>query len=241
MCGLRRLPIAGPAVEVVENVARRREMAALHARIESVEIEMSNWSIAMRDLVRQTISDAMQELSKPNADGDTLTSVIRELREMNEHGYHAALFEGLFKTSAHYTALMRQPENYGLILDDRSSLPRGTVPILLELDKTRLVALPPASIALLLSSAVGIRSRLIVSEDIWAIPADRKSIWELQPEETYLNPPIKYSCPECNRPCNPPIIDGMDRSIWDCPHCGRLQYNNTTFNHPIFQNWPKPK
>ena len=172
LCGLRKMPFVGPAVEITQGVAKRRAAIEIDSRVSAMEAELSRFQIRVRDLVEETITEAMETFSRPQIDGATLTRLINEFRDLNDHDYHPALFDGLFKHSTHYAELKERPEHYGTLLDDRAEFPPGMFPIFLDVDKTRLLAVPPASLSLILSTSTNNQSRIVAPGDVWALPSD---------------------------------------------------------------------
>ena len=169
MCGLRKVPFVGPAIEITQNVAKRRAAIEIIGRVDALESDLSKFQIRVRDIVKETITESMEVLSKPKIDGQTLTRLIREFGNLNEHDYHVALFDGLFRHSTHYIELKQSPGHYGILLDDQNEFPSGMFPIFLDVDKTRLLAISPASLSTILSTSTNNQSHIVAPNDVWAL------------------------------------------------------------------------
>ena len=174
LCAARKIPYAGTAIEITSAVAARREALERDTRLSAVEENMSRLEQRIHDAVQELIVDAMQQLSQPNISGVSLHQLVNEFREINEQGYHTLLFEGLFQNCSHYQELKQQPGLYGQLLDDQQSLPEGMFPIFLDADKTRLLAVPPAALSLVLSTARQDRAQIVTATDVWALPQSLK-------------------------------------------------------------------
>lgn len=172
MAGLRKLPLIGTAVEITQNVAIRREAIETTGRVDKVETELSNFQGRIREIVKETIAESMEVFSQPQIDGKTLNRLINEFRDLNAHEYHTVLFDGLFKSSTHYDELNARPEHYGTLLDDQANFPEGMFPLFIDMDKTRLLAIPPASLSLILSTKKRIESEIVAPGDVWALPRE---------------------------------------------------------------------
>ena len=82
MCGLKSIPVAGKAFEVIDAVRSRHAMLAHGERLEEIELRMSRMDRRLRDLVEEEIRMTLQRLGEPALDGPTLTAEIRNLRSI---------------------------------------------------------------------------------------------------------------------------------------------------------------
>jgi hypothetical protein len=116
MCGLKKLPLVGPAAEIVEAVKLRRELLSHEDRLAKLEGGSTRLDLRMREVVRDEIQSTLNGMCSPNLDGPTLTGHIRNLAEIQRHGWSPGLFEGLLRRSTHWGELKRVPSHYGTIL-----------------------------------------------------------------------------------------------------------------------------
>ena len=142
------------------------------------EARLSRFEKGQRDLVAKEMKTILGNLAKPGLDGHALTEEIRNLRQIQERGWNASLFEGLMRNSTHLAGLKQHPENYGRILDDRDPVdPSRGIHILLDAEKMRILELTPFAFAQLLANQPhGVpEARMQLTDGIWAYPeGDRK-------------------------------------------------------------------
>ena len=119
MCGLKSMPVAGKAFEVIDAVRTRHAMLAQGERLEEIELRMSRMDRRLRDLVEEEIRMTLQRLGEPALDGPTLTAEIRNLRSIQQQGWGPTLFEGLLRNSSHRTRAQDRPQQYGRVLEAR--------------------------------------------------------------------------------------------------------------------------
>ena len=173
MCGLKHVPFAGPAIEVLDSIKLKHELMGQSDRMAEFEEKLSRFEHAQRDLVAQEIRTILDNFGRPDLSGPALTEEIRNLRQIQEQDWSPSLFEGLFLNSSHLQELKRNPHHYGRILGDHDPVdPEKGIHILLDAGKTRILELPPFAFSQLLAhQAQGVPdARIQVAEGIWAFP-----------------------------------------------------------------------
>jgi hypothetical protein len=175
--GIKQIPIVGEmAVHVVEGLQRRHEAMDNTAHLAEINTKLSRVELAMRDTVEREIQKILINLGRPSVPGPELTREMTELRQIYEQGWVPSLFEGLLRNSSHWQELRRNPRQYGRILGDRDPVdPENGMHLLIDKDTTRILELPAASLALLLSNqSVGVpAAELRTGQDIWAFPSSK--------------------------------------------------------------------
>ena len=152
MCGLKQVPFAGPAFEVLDSIKLKHELVGQSDRLAEIEGNLSRFERAQRDLVAQEIRTILDNFRCPDLSGPALTEEIRNLRQIQEQGWNPSLFEGLFLNSSHLEELKRNPHHYGRILGDHDPVdPEKGIHVLLDADKTRILELPPFAFSQLLA------------------------------------------------------------------------------------------
>ena len=183
MCGLKKVPVAGHALEVVEAIRSKHELAGYVDRLDDVESQLTRFEKRQRALVAEEMRSILETLGSPNLGGPALTEEIRNLRQIQDQGWNPNLFEGLLLNSSHRDELKRNPQHYGRILDDYDpvDLAKG-IYLLLDVDKTRLLELPPFAFAQLLANqSKGIpEAKIRVGDGVWAFPG----IWLTNERDT---------------------------------------------------------
>jgi formylglycine-generating enzyme required for sulfatase activity len=174
MCGLKSLPFVGTALEVVAGVRSRHEMLAHVDRLTAAEQKQTRMETGLRDLVKKEITAVLENLSRPNLDGPTLTQEIRNLQEIRAQGWEPTLFEGLLANSSHWQELHCNPQNYGRILSGPETVNRESIHVLIDADSTRVLELTPFAFSQLLAGqALGApKATLLSAQDIWALPVE---------------------------------------------------------------------
>jgi formylglycine-generating enzyme required for sulfatase activity len=173
MCGLKHVPVAGPAFEVLDSIKLKHELVGQSDRLAEIEGKLSRFERAQRDLVAQEMWTILDNFRRPNLSGPALTEEIRNLRQIQEQGWNPSLFEGLFLNSSHLEGLKRNPHHYGRILGEHDPVdPEKGIHVLLDAGKTRILELPPFAFSQLLAhQAQGVPdARIQVAEGIWAFP-----------------------------------------------------------------------
>jgi formylglycine-generating enzyme required for sulfatase activity len=173
MCGLKKVPFAGTAFEVVDSIRLKHELVGQVDRLAEIEGKFSRFERAQRDLVAQEIQTILANFRRPDLSGPALTEELRNLRQIQQQGWNPSLFEGLFLNSTHLEELKRNPQHYGRILsDDESVDPEKGIHVLLDADKTRILELPPFAFSSLLAHQTkGVPdARIQVAEGVWAFP-----------------------------------------------------------------------
>ncbi len=172
MCGLKKLPAVGTAIEVVDAVRLRHELMSHDDRIVEIERHMSRFEKAQRDVVAAEIKTLLENLSRPGLDGPSLTEEIRNLRLMQEQGWNPNLFEGLLYNSSHWSELHKSPQHYGRILSDTDTFDSECFHVIITNDKHRILELKPFVLSQLMGGqAKGVpKARVLSSQDIWAVP-----------------------------------------------------------------------
>jgi hypothetical protein len=173
--GIKQIPIVGEiAVNVVDGLQRRHQALSDAARMAEFEAHLSRVERGMRDTVEQEVRTILTNLGRPAVPGPELTREMTELRQIYEQGWVPNLFEGILRNSSHWDELRRNPKQYGRILGDHEAVePENGMHLLLDKDKTRILELPAASLALLLSNqTTGIPAADVrAGQDIWAFPS----------------------------------------------------------------------
>ena len=175
MCGLKSMPVAGKAFEVIDAVRTRHAMLAHGERLEEIERQMSRMDRRLRDLVEEEIRMTLQRLGEPALDGPTLTAEIRNLRSIQQQGWEPTLFEGLLRNSSHWNELKSRPQHYGRVLDAQAMIDPEGIHVLIDADPLRVLELTPfAFAALLAKQSRGVPGADIqATADIWAFPTSK--------------------------------------------------------------------
>ena len=116
----------------------------------------------------------LENLRRPDLAGSALTEEVRNLRQIQQQGWDASLFEGLLSHSTHLVELKRNPHHYGRLLDDHDPIdPEKALYVLLDADRPRLLELTPFAFSQLLShQARGVpEADVRVADGVWAYPA----------------------------------------------------------------------
>jgi formylglycine-generating enzyme required for sulfatase activity len=178
MCGLKSMPVAGKAFEVIDAVRSRHSMLAHGERLEEIERQMSRVDRRLRDVVVEEIRMMLQRLGEPALDGPALTAEIRNLRSIQQQGWEPTLFEGLLRNSSHWNELKSRPQHYGRVLEAQAMIDPDEIHVLINADPLRVLELTPfAFAALLANQSQGVPGAEIQAKaDIWAFPtlADRR-------------------------------------------------------------------
>ena len=178
MCGLKSMPVAGKAFEVIDAVRTRHAMLAHGERLEEIERQMSRMDRRLRDLVEEEIRMTLQRLGEPALDGPTLTAEIRNLRSIQQQGWEPTLFEGLLRNSSHWNELKSRPQHYGRVLESQAMIDPDGIHVLIDADPLRVLELTPfAFAALLANQSQGVPGAEIQAKaDIWAFPTSKALI-----------------------------------------------------------------
>jgi formylglycine-generating enzyme required for sulfatase activity len=179
MCGLKHVPFAGPAFEVLDSIKLKHELVGQSDRLAEIEGKLSRFERAQRDLVAQEMRTILDNFRRPDLSGPALTEEIHNLRQIQEQGWNPSLFEGLFLNSSHLEELKRNPHHYGRILGDHDPVDSEKgIHVLLDADKTRILELPPFAFSQLLAhQAQGVPdARIQVVEGVWAFPKLENSV-----------------------------------------------------------------
>jgi|GEM_PF-1674352 len=178
MCGLKKVPYVGTALEVVEGVRSRHEMLAHADRIREAETKLSRMETGLRELVKNEIRTCLNNLGRPSLDGPTLTNEIRNLQAIRAQGWEPTLFEGLLANSSHWQELRRNPQNYGRVLSESELVNRDSIHVLIDADSTRVLELTPYALSQLLAGqALGTpKAEVVAPHDVWAMPAEHRII-----------------------------------------------------------------
>ncbi|MGP0065254.1 MAG: hypothetical protein ACLQGP_16840, partial [Isosphaeraceae bacterium] len=118
MCGLKKVPFAGAAFEVVDSIRVQHELLGQADRVAELNARLTRWERAQRDLVAREVQTILENLRRPDLGGPALTEEIRNLRQIQDQGWNPSLFEGLLGNSSHLNELKRNPQVYGRILGD---------------------------------------------------------------------------------------------------------------------------
>ena len=176
--GIKSIPGGGMVVEVIEGLQKRHEAMGNAARMAELQAQMSRTEKAMRDTVEKEIRTILGNLSQPSVPGPEMTREMAELRQIYEQGWVPNLFEGILRNSSHLGELRRNPATFGRILrnDEKVDPASGMMHLLIDKDMTRILEVPAASMALLLSNqAVGVPSAEVkAGQDIWAFPSSKE-------------------------------------------------------------------
>jgi len=172
MCGLKSIPVAGKAFEVIDAVLSRHSMLAHGERLEEIERQMSRVDRRLRDVVEEEIRMTLQRLGEPALDGPTLTAEIRNLRSIQQQGWEPTLFEGLLRNHSHWNELKSRPQHYGRVLEAQAMIDPDGIHVLIDADPLRVLELTPfAFAALLANQSRGVPGAEIQARaDIWAFP-----------------------------------------------------------------------
>lgn len=186
MCGLKRIPFVGPAIEVIEGVQQRYESFEQSQRLAAIDDKLSGFETRLRDLVQEEIREVVAGLRAPDLDGPALTRHIRSLREIQENGWQPALFEGLLNNSPHWDELLCNPQHYGRFLGERDELNPNAINLLIDRDKTRILELTPFAFHALLADqkSAAPQPRIVTGQDIWALPPAAAAVPEFEPFPT---------------------------------------------------------
>ena len=149
MCGLKSIPVAGKACEVIDAVRSRHSMLAQGERLEEIELRMSRMDRRLRDLVEEEIRTTRLRLGEPALDGPTLTAEIRNLRSIQQQGWEPTLFEGLLRNSSHWNELKSRPQHYGRVLEAQAMIDPEGIHVLIDADPLRVLELTPFAFAAL--------------------------------------------------------------------------------------------
>jgi hypothetical protein len=174
--GIKQIPIVGEmAVNVVEGLQKRHEAMGNAAKMAEFDAQLSRVERNMRDTVEKEIRTILRNLSRPSLPGPELTREMTELRQIFEQGWVPNLFEGILRNSKQLEELRRSPATFGRMLrsDETIDPANGMMYLLIDTDTTRVLELPAASLALMLSNqAVGVPpAQLKAGQDIWAFPS----------------------------------------------------------------------
>ncbi len=173
MCGLKKVPFAGAAFEVVDSIRVQHELLGQADRVAELNARLTRWERAQRDLVAREVQTILENLRRPDLGGPALTEEIRNLRQIQDQGWNPSLFEGLLGNSSHLNELKRNPQVYGRILGDHDPVdPEKGIHVLLDADRTRILEVSPFAFQQLLTHQVrGIpEAKIQVTDGIWALP-----------------------------------------------------------------------
>ena len=190
MGGLKSIPVAGKAFEVIDAVRARHAMLAQGERLEEIDLRTSRMERRLRDLVEEEIRMTLQRLGEPALDGPTLTAEIRNLRSIQQHGWEPTLFEGLLRNSSHWNELKSRPQHYGRVLEAQAMIDPNGIHVLIDADPLRVLELTPfAFAALLAKQSRGVPGADIqATADIWAFPTSKALISSIGPTLVRIEP-----------------------------------------------------
>jgi formylglycine-generating enzyme required for sulfatase activity len=174
MCGLKKVPFAGAAFEVLDSIRIQHELLGQADRVAALEGKLTRFERAQRDLVAREVQTILENLRLPDLGGPALSEEVRNLRQIQDQGWNPSLFEGLLGNSSHLKELKRNPQMYGRILGDHDPVdPERGIHVLLDADKTRILEVSPFAFQQLLAhQARGIpEAKIQVAEGIWAFPS----------------------------------------------------------------------
>ncbi len=179
MCGLKNVPFAGAAFEVLDALRLQHQLLGQADRLAELERKRSDADRAERDRVARDMQTILEDLRLPNLSGPALTEEVGKLRQMQDQGWTPSLFEGLLANSWHREQLKRNPQMYGRLLGDHDLVdPSNGLHVLLDVDKTRILELSPFAFSHLLAhQARGIpEARIQASEGVWAFLKQEKAV-----------------------------------------------------------------
>ncbi len=152
MCGLKKLPVAGAAFEVLDSIRLQHELLGQSDRVAELEGKLTRFERAQRDLVAREVQTILENLRLPDLGGPALSEEVRNLRQIQDQGWNPSLFEGLLGNSSHLKELKRNPQVYGRILGDHDLVdPSKGIHVLLDADKTRILEVSPFAFSQLLT------------------------------------------------------------------------------------------
>jgi formylglycine-generating enzyme required for sulfatase activity len=171
MAGLKRVPLAGDAFDVVDNIAKSHETLRMQQRLQEIETGMTSFDRRMRDLVKSEIEQTVLGLGRRDLNGPDFTHHIKNLYDIRQNGWSPALFQGLLERSVHWGELCKNPSHYGSVLADRQALDTSKLQVFIDADKTRILELTPFALHGLLAHQHDdtIRSNIVTSADVWAL------------------------------------------------------------------------
>ncbi|MGO9810292.1 MAG: hypothetical protein ACLP53_05820 [Isosphaeraceae bacterium] len=152
MCGLKSIPVAGKAFEIIDAVRTHHAMLAQAERLEEIKLQMSRMDRRLRDLVEEEIRTTLLRLGEPALDGPALTAEIRNLRSIQQQGWEPTLFEGLLRNSSHWNELKSRPQHYGRVLDAQAMIDPDGIHVLIDAAPLRVLELTPFAFAALLAN-----------------------------------------------------------------------------------------
>ncbi|MGE3818635.1 MAG: formylglycine-generating enzyme family protein [Isosphaeraceae bacterium] len=176
MCGLKSVPVAGKAVEVVDAIQSRHEKALMAERLEEVHVKLTRVEERQRALIAEEIQTFLSTLRRPDLGGQELDEELRNFRQIQEQGWNPGLFEGIFLNSTHLAKLKEKPQIYGKVLGDHEVIDTSQEMIHILMDtadqKTRVLELSPAAFSHVLTHQPrGVpEARLQLGEGVWAYP-----------------------------------------------------------------------
>jgi hypothetical protein len=115
MCGIKKIPVIGDVIDVVDSVRASHEMLLNEERLADLERQMTRFELRQPDLVADEIRTILGALSSPDLGGPELDREIRNFRQIQEQGWDPSLFEGLLRNGPHWKELRRCPRNYGKV------------------------------------------------------------------------------------------------------------------------------
>ena len=80
MCGLRTVPVAGDAFDLVNAIRSKHEMVNHADRLGELEGQLSRFEKRQRDLVAEEMRSILENLGRPDLGGPALTEEMRNLR-----------------------------------------------------------------------------------------------------------------------------------------------------------------
>ncbi len=234
LCLAKNLPGVGTVMDVVQTVEQSYEKLVLNERLSRLEelttnldgalSDFSDFSRQLRTLATSTVAHVLQTLRAPTIDGESLEGVVRNLRDMQEHGLAPMLFEGLLQQSTHWSSLQKYPNNYGDVLDDHGTLDPKKIQILIDADKKRILQITPFTFCQLLTnqSAGNGQSRILSAGDVWAFPCGdtRGSPAEAGSRDASGAVAAQRPCPACGQSLRlEPSAAGKELP---CPRCQKM-------------------
>lgn len=178
MCGLKNLPLIGPAVDIVNAVQTKHEILSHGDRINSLEQKLTAFERQMRDLVKSEMQNSLSVLQKARCDSSTLNEHVRNLLEIQKQGWSPLMFSGLLAGSPHWNQIQDSPHHFGTLLQNQQQPDKEKMQVFIDVDsKPAVLELAPFTFASLLSNQAHNSKATLQSAgaDVWATAAGSES------------------------------------------------------------------
>lgn len=175
--GLKRSPIIGPVVEVLDGFQKSKELLSYQNRMNMLEAALPVSEKRMRDYFASEITKVVTDIHGLKTSSSDIQSRISKLSELKEQGWTVGLFQGLFLGSNYYKEFLERPQEFGKVLKGSELIDPKKFQIVCGDNSNYIVELPPSILHTLLESTKDTNTPIKIQrhEDVWVLPSNETS------------------------------------------------------------------